>query len=61
MQCVEPIVLFVGASMVKWTKKVLQYTKTMFFLVKGLKIIAKFCWIGFFFMMTSIVVLNTQM
>jgi hypothetical protein len=52
---------FVGASMVKWTKKVLQFTKTIMILVKGLKVVAKYClnW-NFFPMMTSIVVLNTQ-
>ena len=27
--------------MVKWTKKVLQYTKTITFLAKGLKVVAK--------------------
>ena len=34
--------------MVKWTKKVLWYTNTIMFLVKGLKLV------------TPIVVLNTQ-
>ena len=29
--------------MVKWTKKVLRYTKTIFFLVKGLKVVGKRC------------------
>jgi hypothetical protein len=33
--------LWMGASMVKWTKKVLWYTKTIIFLVKGLKVVAK--------------------
>ena len=32
-----------GASMVTWTKKMLRYTKTIFFLVKGLKVVAKRC------------------
>ena len=37
------------ASMIKWTKKVLRYTKTIMFLVKGLKVVAKHCvnWISF--------------
>ena len=35
--------LNMGASMVKWTKKVLWYTKTLFVLVKGLKVVAKHC------------------
>ena len=35
--------------MVKWTKKVLRYTKTIIFLVKGLKVVVKRClnWISF--------------
>ena len=35
-------------SMVKWTKKMLQFTKTIIFLVKGLKVVAKRClnWIS---------------
>ena len=35
--------------MVKWTEKVLQYTKTIILLVKGLKVVAKRCldWISF--------------
>ena len=39
----------VGASMVKWTNKVLQYTTTIIFMVKGLKVVAKRClnWISF--------------
>ena len=39
-----------GASMVKWTKKVLRYTKTKIFLVKGLKVVAKryLNWIVFY-------------
>ena len=32
-----------GASMVKWTKKVLQYTKPIISWVKGLKVVAKRC------------------
>ena len=38
-----------GASIVKWTKKVLRYTKTVNVLVKGLKVVAKRCfnWIYF--------------
>ena len=32
-----------GARMVKWTKKMLQYTKTILFLVKGLKVVTKYC------------------
>ena len=38
------------ASMVKWTKKVLCYTKTIIFLVKGLKVVAKsyLNWIFFY-------------
>ena len=47
--------------MVKWTKIVLCYTKTIIFLVKGLKVVAKSYLNWNFFMMTSIVVLNTQM
>ena len=53
---------YMGASMVKWTKKVLHYTKTIMSLVKGLKVIAKryLNWI-LFFKMTFVVMLNTQM
>ena len=47
--------------MVKWTKKMLHYTKTIIFWVKGLKVVAKGYLIYNLFMMTSIVVLNTQM
>ena len=38
-----------GASMVKWTKKVLQYTKFIIIWVKGLKVVAKHCldWTSF--------------
>ena len=43
--------------MVKRTKKNLQYNKTSFFLVKGLKVVAK----RYLLMMTFVVVLNTQM
>ena len=32
-----------GASMLKWTKKVLQYPKTIIFLVKRLIVVAKCC------------------
>ena len=43
------LMVVAGASMVKWTKKVLRYTKTIIFLVKGLKVIAE-CYLklGFF-------------
>ena len=52
----------VGASMVKWTKKVLLYPKAIvFFLVKHLKVVAKCCPIVSFFMVTFIVVLSSQM
>ena len=53
--------LHVGASMVKWTTKVLRYTNTMMFLVKGLEVVAKHCLNWVLFMMTFVVVLNTQM
>jgi hypothetical protein len=38
-----------GASTVKWTQTMLRYTKTMFFFVKSLKVVAKCCldWIYF--------------
>ena len=41
--------ILLGASMVKWTKKVLWYIKTIISLVKGLKVVAKCClnWIFF--------------
>ena len=41
--------MLLGASMVKWTKKVVWYTKTIIVLVKGLKIVEKGClnWILF--------------
>ena len=47
--------------MVKWTKKVLWYTKTIIFLVKGLKVVAKYRlnWI-YFSIVTFTAVLNTQ-
>ena len=32
-----------GANMVKWNKKVLRHTKTIIFLVKGCKVVAKRC------------------
>ena len=50
------------ASMVKWTKKTLRNTKTMMFLVKNLKLVAKCClnW-GFFSILIYVVVLYTQM
>ena len=52
--------MHLGASMVKWTKKVLRYIKTMMFAVKGLEVVAK-CYSNWnFLMMTSIVMLNTQ-
>ena len=40
--------IHMGASIVKWTKIVLWYTKTIFFF-KGLKVVAKCClnWISF--------------
>ena len=40
----------------------LQYTKTMIFLVEGLEVVAK-CYLNWilFFIMTFIVVLNNQM
>ena len=50
-----------GASMVKWTKRVLRYANTIILLVKGLKVVAKHCLNWFFFMMTFVVVFNTQM
>ena len=48
--------------MVTWTKKVLRYTKIIRALIKGLKVVGKCClnW-GFFFIMTSIVVLDAQL
>jgi hypothetical protein len=38
-----------GANMVKWTNKMLRYTKIIIPLVKGLNIVAKCClnWISF--------------
>jgi hypothetical protein len=51
-----------GASVVKWTKQVLQCTKTMDFLVKGLKVGAtRYLNWKFIFIIILIVVLNTQM
>ena len=47
--------------MVKWTKTMLMYPKPVNVLVKGLKVVAKCCVFWILFMMTSIVVLNTQM
>ena len=43
------MVLLMGASTIKYTEKVLLYTKSMMFLVKRLKAIAKCCsnWIFF--------------
>ena len=40
---------YTGASMVKWTDKVLQYNKTIILLVKGANVVAKCClnWISF--------------
>jgi hypothetical protein len=46
--------------MVKWTKKVLRYIKTIIFWAKGLKVVAK-RYLTWIFFMNSIVVLNTQM
>ena len=51
-----------GASMVKWIEKVLLYTKTIIFLVHGHKSSSKGLFkLDFFFMMTFVVVLNTQL
>ena len=50
-----------GASMVKWIKIMLRYTKIMIVLVKGLKVVAKCCLSWVFFILISNVVLNTQM
>jgi hypothetical protein len=36
-------ILYLGASMVKWTEIVLWYAKTIIFLVEGLKVVAKSC------------------
>ena len=47
--------------MVKWTKKVFQYLKTMVFWVKHLKVVAKCCLNWFSLMLTSVVVLSTGM
>ena len=38
-----------GANMVKWTKKVLLYTKIIIFWVKGLKVAPSVIKIGFIF------------
>ena len=52
--------MLMGAGMVKWIKKMLQYIKTLIFLVKGLKSSSKVLFeVEFFFMMTFVVVLNT--
>ena len=40
---VHLLTLYMGASIVKWTKKVLRYIKIINFLVKGLKVVAKCC------------------
>jgi hypothetical protein len=47
--------------MVKWIKNVLQSTNIIMFLVKGLKIVEKRYLSWNFFMMTSVIVLGTQM
>ena len=49
MQQREGIIVHEGASMVKWTQKMLRYTKTIKFMVKGLKVVAKryLNWISF--------------
>ena len=41
--------MYTGANMVKWTKKMLWYTETIVFAVKGPKVVAKCClnWISF--------------
>jgi hypothetical protein len=50
-----------GASMVKCTEKMLWYIKITIILVKRLESVAKSAgYIGFIFMATSIVALNTQ-
>ena len=50
-----------GANMVKYTKKVLRYIKTINCFVKRLKVVPKVLFeFGFFFMVPSIVVLDTQ-
>jgi hypothetical protein len=49
-----------GAIMVKWTKKVLRYIKTIIFWAEGLKVVAK-RYLTLILFMNSIVVLNTQM
>ena len=43
------VYLYEGANMVEWTRKMLRYTKTIIFGVKGLKAVAKCClnWISF--------------
>ena len=47
--------------MVKYTKKVLRYIKTINCFVKRLKVVPKVLFeFGFFFMVPSIVVLDTQ-
>jgi hypothetical protein len=50
-----------GASMVKWTNKVHRYITTIIILVKGLKVVAMCCSNWIIFIMTFVVVLNTQM
>ena len=49
-----------GASMVKYTERVFQYTKSIIVLVKRVKAIAKCGLDWIFFMPTSIIVLGTQ-
>ena len=44
-----------GASLVKWTQKVLMYLKTVVFWVKRLKVVVRCCLYVTFFMVTSIV------
>ena len=41
--------IYMGASMVKWTNIVLWYTKTIFVLVKVLRVVAKCCLIWIIF------------
>ena len=51
-----------GCKHGKVDQKVLWYTKTIMFLVKGLKVVAKrYLNRNYVFIMTFIVVLNTQM
>jgi hypothetical protein len=51
---------FWGVSVVKWTKKLLHYTETIKFLVKGYKVILKFLLSWIFFKVPPIVVTSSQ-